>query len=128
VEGGEQEAEEEAEVRRRPHRRPVHRLLPAPCHSFQGSTRYHGQRPRSGHGAMQLVTVCFKLDRVLSLSSPQTFRYSRTSSACHAGLRKAASTALRLTDHLALSKLTVRGDMQGLCSITFFSLSSADIL
>ena len=109
MEGGEQDAEEEAEVRRRPHRRPVHRLLPAPCHSFQGSTSYHGQRSSTGHGAIQLVIVCFKLER--HLSSPKTFRYSQISSACHAGSRKVASTALRLTDHLALSKSTVRGDM-----------------
>lgn len=39
VEGGQQAAEEEAEVRRRPHWRLVHRLLQAPCHSFQGT--YH---------------------------------------------------------------------------------------
>jgi hypothetical protein len=59
VEGGEQEAEEEAEVRRRPHWRPVHRLLPAPCHSFQGSTALLPST--GGHGATQLVRVCSKL-------------------------------------------------------------------
>jgi len=60
---------------------------------------------------VQLV-LCFLLSllRVPS-ASPEMFRNSQISSASHAGLRKVASTALHLTDHLALSKSTVRGDM-----------------
>lgn len=41
VEGGEQAAEEAAQVRRRPHRQPLHRLLPPPRHPLQEPRRLH---------------------------------------------------------------------------------------
>jgi len=62
-----------------------------------------------GQTQHQPLLVSVKL-RVPS-ASPEMFRNSQISSASHAGLRKVASTALRLTDHLALSKSIVRRDM-----------------
>jgi hypothetical protein len=106
VEGGEQAAEEAAEVHRRPHWRPVHRVLPAPGHPFQGW--YH----RSETQHQPLCNLCYGFYKLRGQSAyPKISRNSQISSDCHAGLRKDASTALRLTDHLALSKSTATGDM-----------------
>jgi hypothetical protein len=96
-------------VHRRPHWRLVHRVLPAPGHPFQG--RYHRSdsdaAPASHCATCAMVSVKLRVPS----ASPEMFRNSQISSASHAGLRKVASTALRLTGHLALSKSTLRGDM-----------------